>query len=387
MNILNVTASFPPALRFGGPPIAAHAVARELLRRGNRLLTLTCDLDNGDGLRGQRKGDTIWNEVPVRYCRSFEILQFFSPELGREMRHRIGEYDVCLSRGNWGYINFITRRVCAKAGTPYILYPEGSFDPWAIKYKAGRKNLWWHLVEETNYQRAAAIIALTRTEADQVRNAGVTARIEVIPNGVDPGNLARPMSRQELAACLPGLGPEPFLLFLGRLHPKKGLHYTLRALASLASHFSEWRLVIAGPDEGGYRAYLTQMVGELGLDRKVLFVGPVAGEIKSGLLKEAELFIHTSLSEGLPLAVLEAMVYGTPVLISPFCNLPEVAAAGAGVILPLEVTTIAGALAELLRDESGRLQMGLNARQLVAERFTWDRVGELTEKLCAEVAR
>jgi glycosyltransferase involved in cell wall biosynthesis len=105
------------------------------------------------------------------------------------------------------------------------------------------------------------------------------------------------------------------------------------------------------------------------------------------LLKEAELFLHTSLSEGLPLAVLEAMVYGTPVLISPFCNLPEIAAAGAGVILPLEVTTIAEALAELLRDESGRVQMGLNARQLVAERFTWSRVGELTEKLCTELAR
>lgn len=375
-----------PAMRHGGPPVAAHAVARELLKLGHRVFALTCDLDQGEPLAVPRGIDCVWEEVPVRYCKAWDIWNFFSPELGQELRRRIGDYEVCLARGNWGYINYITRWVCTRAGVPYVLYPEGSFDPWAIRHKAWKKRLWWMLGEKTNYQQAAAVVALTRIEAEQVRRMGVKTRIEVIPNGVNLLEFAGGLNRIELAERFPTLGSEPFLLFLGRLHKKKGIAIILSALARLPRRFQEVSLVVAGPDEGNYRYHLERVAQDLNLQNRVKFIGPVTGEVKVGLLKEAELFIATSLSEGLPLAVLEAMACGTPVLLSPFCNLPEVAEAGAGSIVPLQPEVIANQLEALLANDSGRQQMGNLARRLVAEKFTWTEVGKLTEALCAEIA-
>jgi len=382
MKVLVTIPTFPPAADYGGPALAAYAVARELMGLGHQVLTLALDLGGG----GPRGVDTTYRGVPVRYCRGSAGPPFFSLEMARELGRRLPFHDLCLSRGNWSFVNYLTRRACRRARVAYVLYPEGSFDPWAIQHKALRKRLWWRLVEEANYQQAAAVIALTAAEADQVRQMGIRSRIEVIPNGVDPEDFAGALSREELEAQFPGLGPEPYLLFLGRVHEKKGLPLALAALAQLPAKLAGTRLVVAGPGEERYLQHLQKIAADLGLGGRVRFLGPVNGAAKAGLLQEADLFILTSRSEGLPIAVLEAMACGTPVLISPFCHLPEVAAAGAGMEAGLEPEEIARALAEILADSAARRQMGEAGRRLVAEKFTWPRVGQLTAALCADLA-
>lgn len=385
MNILIITASYPPAFAYGGPPVAAHATARELQHLGQRVQVLTCNLDQGKPMEVSLGMGTEWEGVPVRYCQSWPVWNFISPELARELRRHLPSSDICLTRGNWGFVNFITNRLCRRNRISYVLYPEGSFDPWAIRHKAWKKLPWWWLGERRIYHQAAAVIALTQAEADQMRHLGITTRVEIIPNGVFLEEFHQGLSRTELEKAIPGLGAGPFLLFLGRLHPKKGLHLLLPALARLPERFREVRLVVAGPDEGGYRSRMITLAEELGLSSRVLFLGPVHGALKVGLLREASLFVLNSLSEGLPLAVLEAMAAGTPVLLSPACNLPEVAAAGAGLIVPLEFQDIARALESLLSDAAALQEMGANGRRLVEAKFTWKHVGRLTEALCAEL--
>jgi glycosyltransferase involved in cell wall biosynthesis len=387
MNILNICTSFPPAPKDGGPPIAAHAVARELIGLGHDVFTITLNQGKAEPLKVPQGLDTVWREVPVRYCRSIKLKPFFSWEMTKELRRRISQYDICLARGNWAYVNFLTRWMCNGAKVPYVVYPEGSFDPWAINHHAWKKSLWWTLVEKANYRKAAAVIALTKIEALQIRQMGINGRVDVIPNGVDPAELQGALSRPALEELFPALKTGPFILFLGRVHEKKGLHHTLQAMALLPQRFEEVKLAIAGPDEGGYRTRLEVMARELGLASRLIFTGPVTGKTKAGLLKEARLFVLNSLSEGLPIAALEAMACGTPVLLSPFCNLPEVAAAKAGLIVPLEAEKISQGIERLLGDGEAHRQLSENARLLIAARFNWRQIGKLTEKLCTELAR
>jgi poly(glycerol-phosphate) alpha-glucosyltransferase len=196
------------------------------------------------------------------------------------------------------------------------------------------------------------------------------------------------------------------LLFLGRIHPKKGLVALLKAWAEIQNPKSgiknskDWELVIAGWDQGGHEAQLKNLCGELGLqvssrawqeDLKlnscklktsppelesadVHFFGPAFGEEKDALLRSADAFVLPSFSEGLPMSVLEAWSYGLPMVMTPECNLPEGFASGAA----LEIRSSAGGfegmrtLIEMTDQE--RAAMGMRGRRLVEERFTWPKV-------------
>jgi poly(glycerol-phosphate) alpha-glucosyltransferase len=201
--------------------------------------------------------------------------------------------------------------------------------------------------------------------------------------------------------------PVKTLLFLGRLHPKKGLVNALRAWASARKRSGgaalEWRFVIAGWDQGGHEAELIQLCGELGLksalsderrrsgrqkltvenscgegeclDTEVLFHGPAFGQEKEDLLRSADAFILPSLSEGLPMSVLEAWSYGLPVLMTPQCNLAEGFSIDAGIRIETRIEDIGSGLEALfLMSDGDRKGMGERGRELVRERFTWRRV-------------
>ena len=212
------------------------------------------------------------------------------------------------------------------------------------------------------------------------------------------------------------------LLFLGRIHPKKGLVGALRAWAELRNSPSairdsaEWQFVIAGWDQGGHEAELKALSGELGLkvftfqssvlsgldddlklnsyklktpspeaeDADVLFFGPAFGEEKDALLRSADAFVLPSFSEGLPMSVLEAWSYGLPVLMTPECNLPEGFASHAALEIRSGEGSFQGAdfsfqhglraLLEMSGAERG--SMGMRGRRLVEDRFTWPKVAE-----------
>jgi glycosyltransferase involved in cell wall biosynthesis len=169
------------------------------------------------------------------------------------------------------------------------------------------------------------------------------------------------------------------MLFLGRIHPKKGLPNLIDAWARLKAKSralaDEWALVIAGWSQGGHEEQLKKMVAEKGLGRDVLFLGPVYDKDKEACLRNADAFVLPSFSEGLPMSVLEAWSYGFPVIITAECNLPEGFAAGAAVEIRPQVDSIADGLERLLAmSEADRRQMGCTSRSLVAARFSWPKI-------------
>ena len=252
---------------------------------------------------------------------------------------------------------------------PYIVSPHGMLDSWALNNSRLKKRISAALYENRHLRGAACIHALNQAEVRSIREYGLRNPICVIPNGV------------ELPAEVPEKAPRQSrtLLYLGRLHPKKGLPKLIEAWSLAGKETGEfgWRLAIAGWDQGGHRDELEALAVKLQVNSSISFVGPQFGEAKSDCFREASAFVLSSLSEGLPMTVLEAWSWRLPVLMTPQCNLPEGAAAGAAIMMESEADSILAALRRLfLMNDAGREAMGLKGRSLVEERFQWPRIGQ-----------
>jgi poly(glycerol-phosphate) alpha-glucosyltransferase len=239
------------------------------------------------------------------------------------------------------------------------------------------------LYEDAHLEGAACIHALCDAECDAIRGYGLRNPVAVIPNGVDLPDLSALVAEPEWSRLLP-TGAK-VLLFLSRIHPKKGLVQLIDAWASArrrrVSGIDKWYLVIAGWEQGGHQVELEQRVRALHLEGLVLFVGPQFGAEKAASFRRADAFVLPSYSEGLPMAVLEAWSYGLPVAMTPECNLPEGFAAGAAIRLVPEGDGMVDGLATLFGiNEAERHALGQRGRRLVEQKFVWKRIGaEMTE--------
>jgi poly(glycerol-phosphate) alpha-glucosyltransferase len=168
------------------------------------------------------------------------------------------------------------------------------------------------------------------------------------------------------------------VLYLGRLHPKKGLVNLLRAWRKVAVDCrsnAAWVLAVVGWGQGGHEIELQKLSQELGLEKSVLFLGPLFGRNKQACYENADAFILPSLSEGLPMTVLEAWAYGLPVLMTPQCNLQEGFDCGAALRIEPEVDKISESLVQLFTlSNIQRKEMGSRGIELVQQRFSWRKV-------------
>jgi glycosyltransferase involved in cell wall biosynthesis len=215
--------------------------------------------------------------------------------------------------------------------------------------------------------------ALTLAEARSIRDYGLKNPIVVIPNGV---NL--PQGGVSPAPWTPSdSSRDRVLLFLSRIHPKKGMDLLLEAWPeySRSGAGRRWRLVIAGWDEIGHEPELRAMASARGINDSVEFVGPLFGPRKDAALSAADAFILPSRSEGLPMAVLEAWAHAKPVLITRACNLPEGVSAGAAIEMEPTALSVAAGLDRLAAmGDSALAAMGIAGQRLAADRFSWGRI-------------
>lgn len=258
---------------------------------------------------------------------------------------------------------------------PYLVSPHGMLDPWAVANSRGKKRIAQWLYEDRHLSGAKCIHALCDAEARAIRAFGLTNPICVIPNGVE-----MPAAGDDPPPPWPAIERgTPVLLFLGRLHPKKNIAGLLRAFASLARRraLGDWHLVVAGWDQGGHAGELARLSDELSLGTRVTFLGPVHGERKDAALRNASAFVLPSLSEGLPMAVLEAWSYALPVAMTGSCNLPEGFSTGAAVEIATEPDAMARQLEAFLSTPSAELAaMGERGSTLARTRFSWQRVAQ-----------
>lgn len=173
------------------------------------------------------------------------------------------------------------------------------------------------------------------------------------------------------------------LLFLGRVHPKKGLDLLLPAWAKLSALTKDWQLVIAGPDEQGYLAQIRGLARSLGLQDQIVFTGPLTGRSKISLLHSADLFILPSYSEGFSMSILEAMACELPVVATHACNFPDITGADAGWECDTTVDSLVGTLKMALQtSETERRKRGQNGCHLVGTFYTWPAIVKNLQQAC-----
>ena len=277
--------------------------------------------------------------------------------------------------GVWEPMLHAAARAAERAGSPYALTPHGMLDPYSLRVKPWKKRLALALGARATLARAAFLHALNADEATLLDPLRLPSPVVVIPNGIFLEELSPLPPAGAFRTAHPEVGDAPFVLFLSRLHHKKGLDHLADAFALLAPRMPGVRLVVAGPD-GGARAPLEAQIARAGLGERVHLVGPVYGTDKLAALVDAACFCLPSRQEGFSIAITEALACGLPVVISENCHFPEVAEAGAGWVVPLDAPRVADALEAVLREPDARGTLGARGRHLVEQRFTWPRVAE-----------
>jgi poly(glycerol-phosphate) alpha-glucosyltransferase len=318
-----------------------------------------------------------WGALPVQLCTTAGPRSFgYAPGLSAAMAS--ADLDVLHVHGLWMYPSVAARRWGAARHAPYIVSPHGMLDPWALANSGWKKDIATRLYERAHLTHAACIHALCDAELEAIRAFGLRNPVCVIRNGVTPPTgdaVARPAWR----AALPD--DARVLLFLGRLTPKKGLTNLIRAWGAFrqraGTRASTWHLVLAGWGADGYVAGLRSLAANLALGASVHFIGPQHDAAKEATFAASDAFILPSVSEGLPMAILEAWQHGLPVLMTPQCNLPEGVSHGAAVTVMPDVDSLTACLVDIAAWPPTRLAvMGEAGRRLVGERFSWPAVAE-----------
>ena len=288
------------------------------------------------------------------------------------------DLDIVSTHGLWKYSSVASRRWHSPTGRPYIVHPHGMLERWALQNSKWKKRIAALLYEDRHLRGAACLRALCEAEAQSIRAYGLRNPVCIIPNGVDLPELTESSALKAGSSVLQKFAQgRKILLYLGRLHPKKNVANLVRAwkqmLDSRPSIAKSWILAIAGWGASAYE----QKLKDLAAVPSIVFVGAQFGAEKEACYRACDAFILPSLSEGLPMTVLEAWAHAKAVLMTPECNVPEGFAAGAALQIGTSPEEIAAGLKQLLEmTDDDRRAMGARGRTLVATKFSWPRIGE-----------
>jgi glycosyltransferase involved in cell wall biosynthesis len=277
-----------------------------------------------------------------------------------------GGADLIHDNGTWLGCNRAAAAAAARCGLPLVLTPRGMLTRWAIRFKPLKKRLGWLLYQRAICRQARLLHATSVEEAVDLRALGLDNPIAIIANGTAIPRFTGPRPA-------PG-GRRRRLLFLSRIHPKKGLLGLLQALARLKAPFERgrWVLTIAGPDEGGHLAEVRREAGRLGLERLVEYSPFVDGAAKWDLYRSSDLFVLPTFSENFGIVIAEALGCGVPVITTEGTPWAELVSHRCGWWHPLGQEHLEAALADALGTPSAALRaMGARGRALVRDRYEW----------------
>lgn len=391
MRILHIISTLAPAS--GGPTEVLRSLATIQAESDHQVTVCTTD-----------RGNPISERLPVNHFQEFYSSKvslkvfpvtygplLFSLELAKWLNRNIQEFQIVHVHGLYRFPCTFGAYQARKRGVPYIIRPHGALDPYLYDkspHSVLLKRIYERLFDFRNLNAAGAIHYTAEEERNRTSYLALKAPSFVAPNGLDWQRYEKLPPRGALRARF-GIGDAPMVLFLGRLHFKKGLDILIPAFDILRRDVPDAQLLIAGPENDDYGVKVRGWVRDRGMENAVQFVGPLYGGDAVQAYVDADVFALPSYTENFGMTVAEAMACALPVVISDQVNIyAEVAEFGAGLVTRCNAEELAGALDALLRDRSRRLTMGRSGRRLVQERYTWPVIVEsLTREYEATIER
>ncbi|WP_017323919.1 glycosyltransferase [Synechococcus sp. PCC 7336] len=366
MKILQIITSLDPD--GGGPAENVRQSSRALSDLGHQIELASLDAPDAPWLQAL--------DYPVYALGPGKTSYAYAPKFVPWLQANVGHYDCAIVRGLWQYSGFGTWQVLRDRDIPYFVFPHGMLDPWFKRrypLKHLKKWLYWPWGEYRVLRDARAVLFTCEQERQLARESfGLYHCNEVVVNygtRTPPNEPER--QKQAFFDRFPQLRDRRLLLFLSRIHPKKGCDLLIEAFATVASSDNRLHLVMAGPDKVDWQAQLEERARQLGIAARITWTGMLSDDAKWGAIRAAEAFVLPSHQENFGIAVVEAMACQVPVLISTQVNIwREIVADRAGLAAE---DTLEGTLQLLQQwlalDESERRQMQTLAQQSFFKRF------------------
>ncbi len=305
----------------------------------------------------------------------------YAASLRSWLRAHAGTYDAVVVNGLWQYHSLATWQVMRDLRRPYVVFTHGMLDPWfnrAYPLKRLKKSLYWPWAEYRVLRDAAAVLFTSEDERLLARQSfwPYQARERVVAYGTRLPPQDAPPLREAFLSAHPELRGKRVLLFLGRLHAKKGCDLMVEAFAHVAAEEPSLHLLMVGPDQTGLVHDLKARAQALGVAERITWPGMVQGDAKWGAYYSSEAFMLPSHQENFGISVAEALGCGVPVLISDKVNIwREVLDAQAGFVAEdSEAGTLKNLKAWLALSAEGRTAMSRRTRELFADRFSVDQM-------------
>ena len=372
MRVLHVIPSIDRLA--GGPTTALLGLTKAQAKAGLEVKVLTAYRQVHDRVAGQ-----VFQNQGV-------AVEMLGPVAGKLQRHpdlafladqQIRDSHIVHIHAIWEQLLHVSARSAQSRKIPYLVTAHGMLDPWSLAQNKWAKKALLRLRVRKNLNRAAGLHFTSTVERDLVAPMRLRAPKIVEPNGIDLDEFEHLPQRGTFATHVPQVGKRRYILFLGRLHPKKGLDLLIPAFAKIASGaaLADVALVVAGPDADGYQHRLRSMIAEHRLEDRVVLPGMLEGEARIAAFTEAALFVLPSYQENFGIAVAESLVAGTPVVISDQVNIhADITAADVGGVVPTNVAALAGEMRRWMEDGDLRRRAAAIAPAFVRDRYDWDQI-------------
>jgi glycosyltransferase involved in cell wall biosynthesis len=360
----------------GGVATAVCGLAEALKRRQHRIVVATLDAPgtsmNIDGVEVKKfNADKLSGLYP-------------SSEMREYLNQNAAAFDAIHIHGIWQRPGHYASRAAQREGIPYVVSLQGMLDRKSLKMGRGwAKKLAWMLWEGPMMRHAGAVHCLTDEEY-RVSPWIHGLPILIAANGValsELDNLPQRGAWRKRHADLLGNSERPVVVYLARIHPKKGLPRLLSRWPDLLKMQPQALLVIAGTGANEHVQEIQTLIEALHLEKNAVLVGQLSGTAKWELLADADVYVLPSYQEGLSLATAEAMGAGLPVVITRECNFQSVESHQAGMIIDHgDMNVFVLAVQQLLADPMLRKRMGENGAKLIRREFTWDVIAQRVER-------
>ncbi len=358
-NQLHIVAN--AAVTSGGEGLAALRYAESVARAGCKVTLLSKQISNKH--ESVSLGAGSFNQQGAPSGHNFLIELFAQYRFIRALCEQ-GQIDLIHLHGMWSPFLAVAALVARESRLPLVISPHGCLEPWALGYKHRKKWLALRTYQGAILRSATLFVATAVQELESIRKLNLHQPVAVIPNGVDVGPPPHRVAHKEVQT----------ILFLSRVNPKKGLLDLVEAWAKVRQ--PGWRIVIAGGDEEGYRAKVEALIRAKGLESDFEFVGFVDGARKQACFDAADIFILPTYSENFGIAIAEALANELPVITTTGAPWQDLVTHRCGWWVEPGVNGVSGALIVALKCEPEELrEMGQRGRQLVIDKFSWDKIG------------
>lgn len=391
MHILQMTLAFPPAYAWGGPVKTVYLSCRELARRGHRVTVYCSNLVSKHEKLFPKTMEKKVDGIRVVYFNAWNLPFWpgtlgpvWLPDLPAWIRREIGQFDVVHMNGYRNIMQLPVSAAARRAGVPYIVQPHGAMP--VIMNSFLLKRLYDRLLGQRELKGLSALVALQEAERQQALSHGVPdERIVIIPNGVDldepPPKVIPGAFRQKYGIS----DDQPMILFLARINKKKGTDMLVEAFARINPALSP-ALVIAGPDDGQLEE-VNRMIDDLKIRDRVVLPGLLDHGEAMSALNDADLFVLPCRTDTFPMAIVEACMMQTPMVITDRCEIADIVKNRVADITPFDAGDFGAAMERLLTDRARHERYQEACPVLLKETFSLEAVVDKVEALYGEMGK